>query len=203
MIHKKLLILGFGGHARAVGSLALSCGYEELIFIDEHAKPDENFLGYPVLKEAVNFDSSWVAFAASGDGKLRQKQCDSLETMSIPLVSLISPTASIGAGAVVESGTFIGPQSHIGPLARIGRSCIINTGAVVEHESSVGDYSHVSINASVAGRSGLGSFSMLGAGATVIDGVFVGDRITIGAGAVVIASISQPGVYVGVPVRKI
>jgi acetyltransferase-like isoleucine patch superfamily enzyme len=67
----------------------------------------------------------------------------------------------------------------------------------------IGDFTHVSVNATVAGRSRIGRFGMVGAGATIIDGVEIVDHVTIGAGAVVIRSLRQPGVYVGIPVREI
>lgn len=201
---KKLLIFGFGGHARSVADLALACGYEDLLFVEETAGPGENFLGYPVLKNIKDLDGSWcLAFAASGDCHQRRKQCDLIDQLGMSLVSLVSPFASIGSGCVISPGCFVGHHVHIGPMARIGRACIINTGAVIEHESCVGDFSHVSINAAIAGRSKLGSFSMLGAGGIIIDGISTVDDVTIGAGALVIRSIEKSGTYVGVPVRRL
>lgn len=44
---------------------------------------------------------------------------------------------------------------------------------------------------------------MLGAGAVIIDGLLVGNHSVIGAGAVVCNAITEPGVYVGVPARKL
>lgn len=204
MSHRKLLILGFGGHARSVADLALACGYVTLLFVEEHAVAGENFLGHPVAKDLDGLDGSWhVGFAASGDGLKRREQYQRIERMGLNPVSLISPLASIGPGSVIGPGCLVGHHAHIGPQASIGRGCIINTGAIVEHECRVGDYSHVSIHSSMAGRSRLGSFSMLGAGATLIDGVFAIDGVTIGAGAVVVDSIECPGTYAGVPARRL
>jgi UDP-3-O-[3-hydroxymyristoyl] glucosamine N-acyltransferase len=88
-------------------------------------------------------------------------------------------------------------------MAKIGIGCIINTGAIVEHECLVGDYTHISVNATLAGRSNTGKFCMLGAGATVIDGISICDGVTVGAGGVVARSLSVEGIYVGVPVRQL
>lgn len=199
---KRLLIMGFGGHARSVADVALACGYEDLLFVDANAKLGENLLGYPVLKNTKGLDDSWcLAFAASGDGLQRLKQCEMIDELGMCLVSLVSPLASIGVGSDIASGCFVGHHVHIGPLARIGRGCIVNTGAVVEHESCVGEFSHVSVNSTVAGRSNLGSFSMIGAGATIIDGISTVDHVIVGAGAVVVSCIEFSGTYVGVPAR--
>ena len=201
---KKLLVFGFGGHARSVADIALTCGYEDMLFLEATAKVGESFLGYPVVKDAARLDPSWcLAFAASGDGAQRKRQCELIDAMGLSLVSLVSPLASVGAGCDIASGCFVGHHAHIGPLVRIGRSAIVNTGAIVEHESCIGEFSHVSVNATIAGRSKLGSFSMLGAGATIIDGVSTVDYVTIGAGAVVINCVSSSGIYAGVPARRL
>ncbi len=201
---RKMLIMGFGGHARSVADVALACGYEDLVFVDAKAKPGENFLGYPVLKDTKGLDDSWrLAFAASGDGLQRLKQYKMIDELGMGLVSLVSPLASIGVGCVIGSGCFVGHHAHIGPLARIGPGCIVNTGALVEHESCVGEFSHVSVNSTVAGRSKLGSFSLIGAGATIIDGISTVDYVIIGAGAVVVNCIEFSGTYVGVPARRL
>nr|WP_166354517.1 hypothetical protein [Bradyrhizobium barranii] len=93
------------------------------------------------------------------------------------------------------------PDSHVGPRATIGQSCILNTGCIVEHDCVVGDFSHVSVNATLAGRSRLGSFVFLGAGATIIGRCSVPDGTVCGAGAVVTRSLAVSGTYVGVPAR--
>jgi UDP-N-acetylbacillosamine N-acetyltransferase len=103
----------------------------------------------------------------------------------------------------VAEGSFVGHHAHIGPMARIGVAGIINTGAIVEHECVVGDYVHVSVNATLAGRSRLGDCVFLGAGAVVIDSIEIATGITVGAGGVVTSSLHQPGTYVGVPVRHV
>lgn len=200
---KSLLILGFGGHARSVADVALACGYDHLVFVDEMARPGENFLGHPVFSSleavaAVACD----AFPAAGDNKKRNAQILQLRTLGLKLVSIVSPCASLGAGSTLAEGCFVGHHAHIGPLAVIGCGCIVNTGAVVEHEARVGDYAHISVNATIAGRSSLGSYSMLGAGAVIIDGVSVGSDVMIAAGAVVHRTVQEPGVYMGVPARK-
>ena len=201
---KKLVVIGFGGHARSVADIAITCGYEELLFVDSNARPNEHFLHYPVISHLnPNIISDWDIFPASGDNAIRKKQHRQiLEWGMIPTI-IVSPLASIGVGATIASGCFIGHHTHIGPMAEIGNSCIINSGAIVEHECKIGDFSHISVNATVAGRSKLGCCSMLGAGATLVDKVSVCDNVIIGAGALVHRSIDVPGTYVGVPVSKI
>lgn len=82
-------------------------------------------------------------------------------------------------------------------MASIGSGCIINMSAVVEHECVVGDFTHVSVNSKVAGRSTIGTYGFIGAGAIVIDGIRICNNITIGAGSVMIRDVDYSGVYVG------
>lgn len=198
-----LLILGFGGHARAVADVALSLGIKQLRFIDINARPNETFGPFPVLR---NWDEEpsdgWSVMPASGDGHSRQTQCDWATQRGWPLATLVAPTATVGFGATLGGGTFIAHHAHVGPMASVGVGCVINTGAIVEHECVVEDFTHVSINAAVAGRCHIGRLCFIGAGSTVIDGIKIGDSITLGAGACVHRNLEEPGVYVGVPAKK-
>lgn len=199
-----LLILGCGGHARSMADVALKAGYVELLFIDEQARPRETLLGFPVHKGLPErLPTSWECFPGSGDGHRRATQIERLDTQDWPVATLISPLATLGAGSSVGRGSAVGHHAHVGPLACVGTGCIINTGAAVEHDCRVGDYTHVSVHATLAGTSRIGRFCMLGAGATVIDRVNIADNVCIGAGAVVVAPIERAGTYVGVPVRPV
>lgn len=199
-----LLIFGFGGHARSVADVAVAAGVTALRFVDSAVRDGEVFLGFPAVsawEESV--PAGWQVFPACGDNRQRQRQCARFMEAGWPLATLIAPSATAGIGCVIGPGCFIGHHAHIGPAARIGQGCIINTGAIVDHESSVGDFSHVSVNATIAGRSHVGRFAMIGAGATVVDYMEIGDEVTVGAGGLVRHAIVEPGVYVGVPVRKL
>lgn len=201
-----LVILGFGGHARSIADVALACGFNELLFVDENACAGEQFLQFPVVKSwdtSLILQSQWFAFPGSGDNVRRGRQCDDILSSGFRLATLVAPSASIGVGAELDEGCFVGHHAHIGPMARIGKASIVNTGAVIEHECVVGSFSHVSVNATMAGRSRLGSFSFLGAAATMIDNVEVCDRAIVGAGALVRQSIKEPAVFVGVPAKKL
>ncbi|HYD61499.1 MAG TPA: acetyltransferase [Noviherbaspirillum sp.] len=203
-IRQGLVIFGFGGHARSVADIALATGYKEFLFIDDNARAGETFLGHPVLRQLPGaFPEGWSCFAASGDNRTRARQIASILESGWPLVTLIAPTASIGAGAAIGTGSIVAHHAHVGPMAKVGSGAIINTGAIVEHECIVGDFVHVSVNATAAGRSSLGDFVFLGASATVIDGTSVGREIIVGAGSLVVRDLEAPGTYIGVPAKRL
>jgi len=204
MSEKGLLILGFGGHARSVADVALSVGFNSLLFIDENAREAETFLGFNVQRKFSGIlPEGWLCMPAIGDNRQRHDQVEYARESGWPLATLISNSATIGVGADISQGCFIGHHAHVGPMAKLGVGCIINTSAVIEHESKIGDFVHISVNAVVAGRSAIGDYSFIGAGATVIDGINICNNVTIGAGSVVIRSIDCSGVYVGSPAYRL
>lgn len=201
---KGLLILGFGGHARSVADVALAAGFSSLLFVDPKAHEGEHFLGHPVQCSFSGvLPQGWSCLPAAGDNRLRRVQIAAIKAAGWELATLIAPTATIGAGATVAPGCLVAHHAHVGPAASIGVGTIINTAGVIEHECCIGDYVHVSVNSTVAGRSRLGDSVFLGTGATVIDNITVGANITIGAGGVVVRSINEPGTYIGVPARMV
>jgi UDP-N-acetylbacillosamine N-acetyltransferase len=196
-----LVILGFGGHARSVADVALHCGYTHLMFIDDQAREGESFLGHPVQELAPQTIQN--CFLAAGDNIKRHHQWKIAVQKGWPLVTIRSPLASFGVGSKLEEATFIGHHAHVGPLVHIGKGCVINTAAIVEHDCKIGDFSHISINSTVAGRVTIGRFAFIGAGATIRDGITISDSVIIGAGAVVVSDINEPGIYLGIPAKKI
>lgn len=200
----RLVILGFGGHARSVAAVALANGIRSLLFVDENARENETFLDFPVIRQLTEtISEGWSCIPAIGDNARRQKQLQFAQAAGLSLAKVVARSATIDVDARIAAGCFVGHHAHIGPQARIGSGTIINTGAIVEHESEVGEFSHVSVNAVVAGRSKLGDFVFLGAGATVINNISIGNNITIGAGSVVVSTLGLSGAYAGCPARLI
>ena len=195
----ELLIMGFGGHARSVADIALACGYSKLLFMDVSAREGEHFLDYPVLVQAPS--KHWHCVLASGHNHHREMQMQEAQENGWSIETLLSPHATRGIGSQIGMGSLVAHHAHVGPMVVVGNACIINTGAIVEHECRIGDFSHVSINATVAGRVSLGRNVFIGAGAIVRNGLSICDQVTVGAGATVVSDIVEPGIYVGTPAK--
>ncbi len=199
-----LLIYGFGGHARSVADVALTAGIRNFVFVDSDARDGEMFLDFAVQREfRESLPAGWQCFAAAGDNWKRQLQVDFIAARGWPLATIVSPTATVGAGSAIAEGCFLAHHSHVGPLATIGRGCILNTGCMVEHDCRVGDYTHVSVNSAVAGGCTIGKLVLLGAGSIVRDNCTVADGVICGAGTVVTRSLDAGGTYVGAPARRV
>lgn len=201
----KLLILGFGGHARSIADVAISSGrYVDIRFWEPKARAGETFMGkYPVSAKEELLGADWAYISGAGSNAARATQTLPKGFGTIWQVSVIAPSATIGLGANIGVGTFVAHHAHVGPMAQVGRGCIINTGAVVEHECEVGHFAHISVNAVIAGRARVGDRTFCGAGSVLRDGKSICEDSIIGAGGVVVSNIEQPGIYVGCPVERL
>ena len=197
-----LIIHGCGGHARSVAANLLDL-FENIIFADAAARPGEVILGCKVVKDFRQIENfqHCLHHVALGDLERKKELFMELSAMNLRLPALAVRSAEIHDSAELGDGTFVGVGAYVGPLTVIGKNSIINTHAVIEHDSRIGDHTHISVNSTVAGYCRIGSQVMLGAGATVIDKTSIGDNCIIGAGGVVCKDLSVAGTYVGVPVK--
>jgi acetyltransferase EpsM len=107
----------------------------------------------------------------------------------------ISPTSTVGEGAVVSVGVIVG--SH----TTLGSHVLANRGALVGHHTQVGDYVSIQPGANVAGACSIGDAAYVGMGAVVLDHLSVGAHAVVGAGAVVTRDVPGRAQVVGVPAR--
>jgi len=197
---EELILFGCGGHSRSVADIILSGGvYQQLVFVDQNARENEEIFGFPVLREHPLLDRPY--FFAIGDNEARHRKL--LEVGPEYLISVVSEKAYFGVNASYGKGCFVGNFSHIGPDVRIGANTIINNAAIVEHEVTVGDHCHIGPGSVISGRCNISDLVFVGVGAIVKDYIQICPNVTIGAGATVVCNITEPGVYVGTPARRI
>ena len=203
-MNEQVIVIGAGGHGKVIADIIRSSGDTVLGFLDDSPKPPETVCGIPVLGRTENYvnypDARFVI--AIGNGAVRQKVAERLAGVrwytAIHPPAVISPMGTaIGEGSVVMAGAVINP------CAVIGKHCIINTRSSVDHDNRIGDYTHISVGATLAGTVTVGNTVWVGAGAVVSNNISICDGCMIGAGAVVVRNIEETGTYVGVPARKI
>lgn len=111
--------------------------------------------------------------------------------------AIVSPSARIGGGSIIESGAFVNTAVTIGAFVRI------NLGANVMHDSNIGAYTTVAPNAVILGRVKVGEAAYVGANATVMPDRYVGAGSVAGAGAVVTRDVADGVTVVGNPARPL
>lgn len=200
-MRKVLVIYGCGGHGRSAAALAERAGYEDIVFVDDAAATDERIMDFPVLRTAGGDLLDADCLVAFGDNPMRLRRSRELVAAGRRLVTVAGASAVVSRHAGVETGSFIGELSYVGPRARIGVATIVNTGALVEHDCVIGAGCHVSVDVTIAGGCRLADEVTIFSGATLRNRVSIAAGVVVGAGAVVCEDLTAPGTYVGVPAR--
>jgi len=203
-----ILVLGAGGHGKAVLDLLLASGAYVIAGVVDAAPRQAAILGVPVLGDEAAAGRSFAAgvgFAhpAIGANAARLAAGARLQAIGFALPTLAHPTAVIGNGVTLAEGCAVMARVVIGPDARIGRLALINTGAIVEHDSVVEEGAHLAPGVVLTGGVRVGARAMLGAGAVVLPGLTIGADAVIGAGAAVTADVLPGARVAGVPARPV
>ena len=203
MINKKIVIIGYSGHSFGCIEVAIKQEYSIVGYHDTLEKiSNPYYLKY--LGHEDNIDSKNKPFIAIGDNIIRRKIYEKFKLDNIFLnTTLIHSDTIISKSSLIEEQTFISAGVIINPQVKIGVGCIINTGAIIEHDCSIGKFSHIAPGAVLAGNISIGSGCMIGANAVIKQGVRVGDNVIIGAGAVVLKDVNSNTTFVGNPAKQI
>jgi sugar O-acyltransferase (sialic acid O-acetyltransferase NeuD family) len=202
----KLLIIGASGHGKVVADIALKMNkWQSIAFLDDD-KSIKSSMDLEVIgtsEDVFTHIDEYELFVGIGNNDTRQKVYEMLETVGASIPVLIHPNAVIGNQVEIGNGTAVMAGAIINCCTEIGKACIINTGSTIDHDNSIGDYVHISPGVHLAGTVSVGQLSWLGIGSIVSNNVNITSGCQVGAGSVVIKDITEPGVYVGVPVRRV
>ena len=199
----RLIIIGASGHGKVIADIAARCGYTDIAFLDDNPDAGE-CMGYSVIGKSKNAKEYPGAkfIVAIGNPEIRQKILEQLENMGLTVISLVHPNAVIAEQVEIGKGTVVMAGAIINPACKIGKGCIVNTGASVDHDNVIDDYVHISVGSHLAGNVKVGTKTWIGAGAVVNNDVKICSNCIIGSGAAVVKNIDEPGIFVGVPDRK-
>ncbi len=203
---KRLVIIGASGHGKVIADIALLNGYDQVDFLDDN--PDVKAVGeYKVLgtsSMALGLAEKGYDFVVGiGNAVIRERIQMELEAVGCNIVTLIHPKAVVAYDAKIVEGTVVMAGAVINAGTVIGAGCIVNTCASIDHDCTIGDFSHVSVGAHTAGAVNIGKKCWIGIGAVVSNNISICDECIIGAGAVVVKDIEKAGTYVGVPAERI
>jgi sugar O-acyltransferase (sialic acid O-acetyltransferase NeuD family) len=202
----KLIIIGASGHGKVVADIAIKMNkWQSIAFLDD----DESIktsMGLEVIgKTADTFTYKDQAdfFVAIGSNATREKIQKKLIEQGQNVVSLIHPSAVIGTDVEIGIGSVVMAGVVINSSSRIGKGCIINTSSSLDHDNIIEDYVHISPGVNMAGTVKVAKGSWIGIGSVISNNVNICSGCKVGAGAVVVKDITEPGTYVGIPVRRV
>lgn len=207
---KEILLIGarIDGHAGVlVDTLKCLQEYKLVGFIDR--TPDlqgKMICGVPVIgssDDLASFDfSGKYLHIAIGDNAARKKIYQELKSMGARLATIVHPTAIISRDVVTGAGCFIGAGAIVNNGTNIGPVSIINTGSIVEHDNEIGCAVHVAPGTTTAGRVKVEDLAFIGVGSTILPDIIVGQAVMVGAGSTVVKNVPSQTTIIGYAAQK-
>ena len=185
----RALLVGAGGHARAVAQIVCSRGHQIAAYCDpaasawltgiRHVRDDAD-------ARELDLDCVVMGLGGTDSTELRRR----LDLLQSYLASgweappVVHRTAIIADDTEIEPGATILAGAIVQPGARIACAAIVNSGAIVEHDCTIGAGAHVAPGAVVLGGARIGPYAMVGANAVVLPGAIIDQAHLVPAGRV-------------------
>ncbi len=196
---KTLAIYGQSGHGKVVNQIALACGYEHIIWIDDN--PDNDAITFETF---LTHHRDIPIALGIGNNSTREKIYNKVKSSALKIITLIHPSAIIAEDCHIGEGSVLMPLVVVNTLAHLGKGTIINTHSCVEHECKLSDFVHLSPHVALGGNVCIAQRAHIGIGTSIIQGISIGNDTIIAAGSSVIQDIPQKVMAAGVPatIRK-
>lgn len=206
---KKIAIWGASGHAMViVDILRLQGAFAIVGYLDDiNSKRHGTMLqGLPIFggrEQLTRLRDMGVGHFIIGVGhcEARLELADQVKLLGFELASAVHPSAVIASDVLIKPGTVVAAGAVINPGCEIGENVIVNTSSSIDHECILGDGSHVSPGAHLAGRVVVGRATWVGLGASISDHITIGNGTIVGAGSVVVRDLPGNVVAYGNPAR--
>ncbi|MGY6269111.1 acetyltransferase [Achromobacter denitrificans] len=178
-----LLIVGSGGHGRAVAEAAAMTGeWTEVVFADDSYPVQQQSGDWRIVGSTQQLPelalNCQAAIVAIGNQAVRERLTGALGELGVPLATIVHPRAWVSKLAEVAGGCAIMAGAMVGACARIGRGAIVNANATVDHDATIGDFAHLGVGVQLAGGVVVEGRAWLQAGSCA------GYRVRVPAGAV-------------------
>jgi sugar O-acyltransferase (sialic acid O-acetyltransferase NeuD family) len=190
----KQALVGYGGHAREVMcqmNMILPCFVDDE-YVVENTSPLSDF-----------DPNEYIVMIAVADSKSRFDIVQRLPKET-KYFTWIHPTALIMSDDItIGEGSFIGAYSILTTNIKIGKHAILNRGNHIGHDCEIGDYFSAMPGAIVSGNVKIYDCVYMGSNSSIREKLSVGGSVIIGMNSPVVKNIKKPGVYGGVPAKKI
>jgi sugar O-acyltransferase (sialic acid O-acetyltransferase NeuD family) len=207
---KKICILGAGGFGREVlccliDSIAMTnLKIEDIacFMVNDDNFTENKIMGIEVIPQSKFDPELYNVVVAIGDPTTRKRVVESLPndtkyTTIIHPSAIISEFVKIGEGSIITAGTII--TCNI----KIGKHAHLNLQTTIGHDCVIGDFFTTAPATNVSGNCHFGECVYFGTNSSVKQGITICDNVTIGMGGVVVKNITEEGVYIGNPLKKL
>lgn len=204
----RVALFGASGHAKVIADVLERSGLFEIVGLIVSNQPAGTAcFSYRVLGSEIDLPALIEHYGIQagsigvGDNWARSQFLARIERVSPDLrfVTAVHPSAQIGRdvtigdGTVIMAGAVVNSGSHIGPFS------IVNTKASLDHDGRMGSFASLAPGVTVGGNVDIGDFSAISLGASIIQRVRIGSHSVIGAGALVLHDVPDRVVAFGVP----
>ena len=190
------IIIGSGGFASEIR--ARLRGIKTKCFVDEQYVTGD----YNVFSLSQIEPKHQEAIVCIGNPTLRQKIIQKLPK-NLMFFTFIDPTAQVhGSNVKIGEGSIICANSIITTNVTLGKHTQLNLSSTIGHNTVVGDYFTTAPGAKISGNCVIGNRVYLGTNASIKEKINICDDVTIGLNAGVVKNITEPGIYIGVPSKK-
>jgi UDP-perosamine 4-acetyltransferase len=200
----RLLILGAGGHGRAVAELAAECGWSVAGFTD--SSPGPSVLGGDGDVEGlIRAGEADAAIVGVGNTSLsrRTELFELLKKAGATTPTLVHPRASVARTCRVGEGTVVFPGVVLGAAVEVGDNVVLYSNAVAEHDCRIASHAYLSPGVILSGSVIVEASAFVGAGAVLLPGISIGVGATVAAGAVVTRHVAAGATVLGSPARPV
>jgi len=204
---KSIYIFSAAGFGREVYGAAIRAGFVVKGFVEkDKQKKYANYCNVPIICED-ELDKMENAVVAVGDPHLREKIVNNI-TKKFPnceFPNIIEPTSILsnpktvwlGRGIVIMAFCILTTDIIVEDF------CQFNLGTGIGHDCYFSSYVTTGMNPNIAGNNKIGKSTRFGSNVTTREHITICNDVMLGIGTVVVKDITEPGVYIGNPAKRL
>ncbi len=191
------VLIGAGGFAREV-SAQLSCKVIKFVEDDYYTENNESIFPLSTFNCFKHH-----ALVAIGDSTVRRRIVETLPEKTTYFVAIHPSAQILDKNIHIDCGSVICPNCILTTNIIIGSHCQLNLATTIGHDCKIGNYFTTAPGAKISGNCTIGDCVYVGTNTSIKEKINICSNVIIGMGSVVVKDITEPGVYAGVPVKRI
>jgi UDP-N-acetylbacillosamine N-acetyltransferase len=178
------------GYADTIDKIGTICGKYRVVMDDEDLVQHSSNIGVILGLGTPEISNKLIK-------KYRANPFISFPNIIHPNVVGDWDSIEMGRGNVICAGNVFTTDVKIKDFNYFNLSCTVG------HDTSIGEFNIINPSVNISGGVNIGNNNLIGTGSQVLQYLKIGDNNIVGAGAVVSKEITDSGVYVGIPARRI